>query len=452
MTDLEKVKAYDEAIERAKGDYIAYKKVGDIAGMDALTSVFPQIAENEDERIRKWLYDYFSAICEKKENWLHREFTCEQILAYLEKQKELPFIKDVMLGYPGLYFYDGERLHFQGNPAMEEKQKEDKEELVYRLNGLMQDYIKESKDDEEKTHRFKCYCLFWDALEDADFFEPKLKFYPGAVIKCTSSGSLWVRCKDGDNIRSDGHTACIGGGFELASEEEAVQFFQELNENGYQWDCIKGRPMKKEQQPAEKQDYTGFTDLERSIHRGFLSAGIENVPVTIIKETAQECLTHIDKPAEWSEEDDALMDELESYILYDKEFDDAQKSWRIKRLKSLRPSQKLNEEEIKKIRSEEYTKGFNDAAFGGKLKEWSEEDRTKLAHISRCIRKNAVDEIQAEDLIYYITDIIHRAGYHWKPSEEQMKALSWAINYLTDIEQGCASTLALLKFDLKELI
>ena len=76
--------------------------------------------------------------------------------------------------------------------------------------------------------------------------EQKPIFYPGDVIKCTSTGSLWVRCKDRDNIRSDGHTACIGGGYELASEEEAVQFFQELNENGYQWDCIKGRPMKKE--------------------------------------------------------------------------------------------------------------------------------------------------------------------------------------------------------------
>ena len=33
-------------------------------------------------------------------------------------------------------------------------------------------------------------------------------------------------------------------------------------------------------------------------------------------------------------------------------------------LKSLRPQ--LSDEDIKKIRSEEYTKGFNDAAFGGK--------------------------------------------------------------------------------------
>ena len=64
-----------------------------------------------------------------------------------------------------------------------EKQKEQpKEELVYRLNGLMQDYIKEGKDEEEREHRFKCYKLFWDALEEAEFFEQK-KQKPAECIK-----------------------------------------------------------------------------------------------------------------------------------------------------------------------------------------------------------------------------------------------------------------------------
>jgi hypothetical protein len=42
-----------------------------------------------------------------------------------------------------------------------------------------------------------------------------------------------------------------------------------------------------------------------------------------------------------------------------------------------------SEEDIKKIRSEEYTKGFNDAAFGGKLKEWSEEDEKMIERLIR---------------------------------------------------------------------
>lgn len=47
----------------------------------------------------------------------------------------------------------------------------EKVELVYRMNGLMQEYIKAGKDKEEKEHRFKCYKLFWDALEDTEFFK-----------------------------------------------------------------------------------------------------------------------------------------------------------------------------------------------------------------------------------------------------------------------------------------
>ena len=69
----------------------------------------------------------------------------------------------------------------------------------------------------------------------------------------------------------------------------------------------------KEQKPTEKQDYSGLTDFERAIHRGFLCAGVENVPVTIIKETAQDCLAHI-KPAEWSEEDERKLEKL-SFLL-----------------------------------------------------------------------------------------------------------------------------------------
>ena len=38
----------------------------------------------------------------------------------------------------------------------------------------------------------------------------------------------------------------------------------------------------------QEQDYSDLSGLERAIHRGFLCAGVENVPVTIIKETAKE--------------------------------------------------------------------------------------------------------------------------------------------------------------------
>ena len=143
----------------------------------ALRELVPELAESEDERIRKELLNFV------KDFWVDHKEKLPQVskwIAYLEK------LKDFQFEYPGLYFYDGEKLHFEGNPAIEEK--------------------------------------------------------------------------------------------------------------------------KKGQELVEMQDYSGLTDFERAIYRGFLCAGVENVPVTIIKETAQDCLSHIEqKPAEWSEEDGKML-------------------------------------------------------------------------------------------------------------------------------------------------
>ena len=95
--------------------------------------------ESDDERIRKDLIAVFNMIKEKEglgASW--SGIKVEKIIAYLEKQKERP-----------------------------------KKELVYRMNGLMQEYVKAGEDDVEREHRMKCYQLFWDALEDADLFEQK---------------------------------------------------------------------------------------------------------------------------------------------------------------------------------------------------------------------------------------------------------------------------------------
>ena len=101
-----------------------------------IEEVLPELNESEDERIREELIETINCMKEDHQVFLSEQ-QIERYLAWLEKQKE------------------------------------QKDELVYRLNGLMQDYIKEGKDEEEKEHRLKCYQLFWDALEDTNFFEQK---------------------------------------------------------------------------------------------------------------------------------------------------------------------------------------------------------------------------------------------------------------------------------------
>ena len=201
MTDKEKAKAFDEALERFHqfkekycrkethfGD-VLFDKTGEM--QKDFDSIFPQLAESEDERMRKaalkgieylehelgWnaigdtdildvkeylekqkehqnksdarekalgrdltfpqdkdndldeiAQDYVNNVKEynPEPTWdlmqtavIYGYYCCEQ-----KEQRELPFVKDVILGLPGLYLYDGERMHFQGNPVMKEKQKE----------------------------------------------------------------------------------------------------------------------------------------------------------------------------------------------------------------------------------------------------------------------------------------------------------------------------------------
>ena len=166
-----------------------------------------------------------------------------------------------------------------------------------------------------------------------------------------------------------------------------------------------------EQMEDEKQNYSGLTDFEQAIHRGFLCAGMENVPVTIIKETAQDCLSHIEKPAKWSEEDEKMLrnciDALEEgangkpiVIDYGKH-----EKW----LESL-PSR---------------------FAITNFKQEWSEEDKKML--------DNVIDTISDVILECDCDDVGTKARFalekerdwlkslcpqpRWKPTEEQMEAL-----------------------------
>ena len=138
----------------------------------------------------------------------------------------------------------------------------------------------------------------------------------------------------------------------------------------------------KEQEPAEKQDYSGLNDLERAIHRGFLSTGVENVPVTIIKETAKECLAQM-KPAEWSVENcdiitnqvyKAIRRTLASLAVYDEdeellESKEATLSYYSQQcaeaiLKSIRPSWKPSEDEERLINTSiSFLKDFADKGY-----------------------------------------------------------------------------------------
>ena len=335
MDEKQKARAYDEALKRARrikngeGDW-HYSDLIEIG--PALTEIFPELAESEDEKIRKWIFNLVNNMsfenltaseCAKNEEWK------KKVLAYLEKQKEQ---NDIPL-----------------------------------MNG------------------------------DADLYF-----------------DTWIQHNDTTK------RGCF---------EEGIRYAQRLQ---------------KEQKPTEKQDYSGLNDLERAIHRGFLSVGVENVPVTIIKETALECLAQM-KPAEWSEEDEKTIERLITrlnWITYNTRTNGTSPNItffdEIEWLKSLRPQP----------HKEIYQAAKHDLAikFMNYLDDNRPEGKMGLSN-GEC---EDIDKAFKENDWAKIERYIHK--YHWKPSEEQMDALN-VLNCHGDLSYvGQQNQLISLYNDLKKLM
>ena len=151
------------------------------------------------------------------------------------------------------------------------------------------------------------------------------------------------------------------------------------------------------------------------------------------------------KPAEWSKGDEEMLQSIIKDFRAGKVSTIGQEQW-LKSLPerfNLQPKQEWSEEDIKKIRSEEYTKGFNDAAFGGKLKEWSEEDEK---YLNRVINLWVNDFGEDSDTVKWLKSL----RPSWKPSEEQMHGLAHAINL--DVYDAKRYRLDSLYSDLKKLM
>lgn len=81
MTQEQKARAYDEALERAQ----KATRAGSDVAMDIVQYIFPQLAEGEDEKIRKWIVKFL--VEQYPECWKEKK---NKMLAYLEKQKQKP--------------------------------------------------------------------------------------------------------------------------------------------------------------------------------------------------------------------------------------------------------------------------------------------------------------------------------------------------------------------------
>ena len=280
------------------------------------------------------------------------------------------------------------------------------------------------------------------AKEDAEHYFPELResederIRKGLIKLLTVASEAYL--VESTGIEKDSYLSYL----EKQKEQKPVDYDHEMWKNcvanfeGGKKEVIEHPERYGLQKPAEKQDYSGLNDLERAIHRGFLSARVENVPVSIIKETARECLAQMN-PAEWSEEDERIVGRIQMILeFFDRNYPADMNigseipkyiSW----LKSLRPVKQ----------------------------EWSKKDEDKLYQVMEtlladkavALRDNPHCKVlhEAYDEMFAWLKSLRPS---WKPSEEHLSALLAVFNDPNNIgSQTCQIALTDLYEQLKKL-
>lgn len=411
---------------------------------------------------------------------------------FVEKKKEPPFVKDVNVGYPGHYFYDGERMYLCSSPALEEKQKEQKttneleDAFKYYTDRGITISCGDFKAEPKKEQNGKD--------EDTDFtiYHP-LKNGKGEYecIPYSFYGSLTSFSEDKDLI--DFLRTCF------YTEEECNEWIEKQKEQSLR-DFIDDFPYsdeQKEQKPIECIEFDNEFEKQVSHLLASVLNGEWEYNEGFVKHAAQSLLGYAKheleldgkallytadksyqigfrdgvasvKPAEWSESDKGVLmdaicatDKLGNNEVYNKNNPNLAKAFRVAKdwLKNLperfnlQPKEEWSEDIIRKAVKEvgltqHQINWFETNVFPPK-QEWSEEDEKDVAHIIRILDdcyaygKHDLSKTDHENLVGTLKSL----RPSWKPNEEQMEALDKARRF---IPYNC-DALESLYVDLKKL-
>ena len=304
-------KKYKEALERAK---TLYENANGMILKKWVEQVFPELAESEDERIRKEILEFVTIVADSKSNKM-------EWIAWLEKQVE----KDKLIKELGKYKvkYTQEVLSQQI-----EKQSEhsltDKVEPKFKngqwivFNGLTL-YVKEVVKGFYRT-------ITIDGIPNSYDWD------------IDNIARLWTiaDARDGDVLATE-NFIFIFSQYEISKHEDDNQFdvalpqslmgrvgnsiihylpatkeqrellFQKMHEAGYEWD-----EEKKEVKKIEQSNLTEFEDAVKDMMNAYRDAiGDDDVTTEEVKKHTAYLLSLIPyKSAKWSEEDEIRLDRI----------------------------------------------------------------------------------------------------------------------------------------------
>lgn len=412
MTTIEeKARRYDEALERAKNTIEVNQAIPDI--VECVESLFPELSESEDEKIRKVIIEHFAG--SHSSMYPYKGFTKEQIIAWLEKQGEQNVNRETK---PRTYGDFIKRLT-----------ESEQEYLQGYVNKVIEKTKELQKQGEQKPIKEHNVCDFCEdrygcinpcpvkliEQKPTDKIEPKFKIGDWVVDKNGTARQI-LSYKDGIYKHTDGYSATIFEDewrmWDIAKDaKDGDVIYSRHNTESFEWIGI-------------------FRSLDKENKRVFFY-GFWN---SIVKSF---CVC-----------------EDEAYVLYD-DFSPATKEQRDTLMKAMIDAGytfDFEKKELKKIEQKpadipedferlvEHLLSLSDGEGHGspaKVKEvssellrlanqqknaWNEEDEKMLDDILMCGEHHCYLDAENIDWLKSLKERVQLQN-HWKPSDEQMQTL-----------------------------
>ena len=236
MTEKEKAKAYDDAIERAKKLY----------GDGIAEGIFPELKESEDDRIRKWIIDdiRYNMNNEPLNNSEYKK-KAEKAIAWLEKQGENYTDKTK----PSFNVGDWVVLIISKSVYQVEKKENYEYTLRHILGGslclpfsnevlIRQWTIEDAKDGDVLS---LCTEYKGNKMLQVGIIEK----YVGEYVGCSNMHTfkIYAGVNWDNNLQIGKYMGCYD--IHPATKEQRDILFQKIKEVGYEWDDDKKELKKK---------------------------------------------------------------------------------------------------------------------------------------------------------------------------------------------------------------
>ena len=252
----EKAKAYDEAIKRGL-DYIRHTPATEmVTRQDIFEAIFPELAESEEEKIKKFIKEQLYKIRSTAVNNSNLDIKLVNAIDWLEKQGESDETKAKIFlinkGYPidanGVFPTYEEMFNIIREGF--EKQGEQKPFDYEHVNIQQKDFAPKIKPkfkvgdwciDNEDATIFQIVTI--EDAKDGDvlaFDNDTIAIFKD-LYNATSFHSYCCYVEDGVfNIsRDDMPEWWVAKGFHPATKEQRDVFFSKMKEEGYEWDAEK---------------------------------------------------------------------------------------------------------------------------------------------------------------------------------------------------------------------